>query len=93
MANSTLAKYKERISLYEDPDNPLAPLTSDQRQFILDVTHSGGERPVPSNIKRLPQTRTVTVTENVPGVDWQKFNFQSKSEVRKGLLPGAAAII
>ena len=82
MANSSLSKYKDRISLYEDPDNPLAPLTADQRQFILSITHSNIERPVPSNLKRMQPTPTVTVVEDVPGVDWDKFQFQSVPEVR-----------
>jgi hypothetical protein len=80
----SLSKYKERIGLYEDPSNPLAPLSQAQRQLILDLTHNPIERPIPPHLKPLPKTKTVEVNTNAErpvGVDFDKFEFKTKHEV------------
>jgi len=81
MSTPTLAKYKERISLYEDPEHPLAPLTSYQQQFLLDLTHGDFQRPIPPHLKPIPVPSTVQVRENIPEVNWDKFRFKSREEV------------
>lgn len=87
-AGSSLAKYKQRIALYEAPDDPLAPLTASQRQFILDLTHGSNEREIPQHLKRIPTKQTVEMVRPKDGavaslkdVAFEKFNFHTKQEV------------
>src|SRR3979490_980405 len=83
----SLSRYKERISLYEDPSNPLAPLTSAQKELIMDLTHNPVERPIPPHLKSIPKTKTVEFMKGnvnkppVEGVDFDKFTFKTKYEV------------
>lgn len=81
----SLTKYKQRIAMYEAADNPLAPLTGSQRQFILDLTHGASERPIPKHLKNIPVKKTVEVSsaaeDSLKGVNFGKFNFQRKQEV------------
>lgn len=86
-SNPYLAKYKERISLYEDPDNPLAPLTSAQRQLILDITHSDVKsRDI--SLPDIPDIATVRVEPNsnqaqgdITEIDPNQLKFDSKFDV------------
>lgn len=83
-SNSSLSKYKQRIALYEDPTDPLAPLTSAQKQLILDLTHGPAERPIPAHLKPIPETKTVELVkggELPKGVNFDKFSFKTKHEV------------
>lgn len=85
---ASVAKYKQRIAMYEAADDPLAPLTASQRQFISDLTHGANERRIPKHLKPIPVKNTA---ELVPGKDdgslkninFEKFNFHTKYEVRK----------
>jgi len=82
---SLFQKYKQRIALYEDPDEPLAPLSSSQKQFLLDLSHTPVERPVPPHLTPIPHSSTLTLNSSLPlgygDVDFSKFNFKTKHEV------------
>ncbi|CAG7838121.1 unnamed protein product [Allacma fusca] len=89
MSSAVLTKYKERISLYEDIDNPLAPLTTLQRQFILDVTHGDNQRQPPESLRSIPVHKSVVLDKGyvAPGdVDWNKFQFKTKREFNEWFL-------
>ena len=78
-------KYKERISQYEDPDNPLAPLTASQRQFIIDITHAE-TKPRATNLPSIPQPASVqreqpASDEAHAAVDLNAFKFNSQLAV------------
>ncbi|CAL8118689.1 unnamed protein product [Orchesella dallaii] len=78
-----LKKYKQRIALYEAADDPLAPLTPAQRQFILDLTHGANEREIPKHLKHIPPKKTVEMVSkdsSLKGVNFDKFTFQTKHE-------------
>ena len=84
MSSSALNKYKERISLYEDIDNPIAPLSPTQRQFIIDITHGDNQRPAPAGLQSIPVQDAVvfeTDSELPADVNWDKFQFRTKREV------------
>jgi len=82
---SLLQKYKQRIALYEDSSEPLAPLSSSQKQFLLDLSHTPVERPVPPHLTPIPHSSTLTLNGSLPqgygDVDFSKFNFKTKHEV------------
>ncbi len=84
-SSSSLSRYKEIIGQYEDPSNPLAPLTPAQRQLILDLTHNPAERPIPQHLKPIPKIKTVEIKnpDGKPptGVEFDKFKFTTKYEV------------
>lgn len=55
LSSSYTAEVREKLSLWEVKDSPLAPLTDKQRNSVLELTTVAGDRPLLDEVNLQPK--------------------------------------
>ena len=56
LSSSYTAEVREKLSLWDVKDSPLAPLTDKQRNSVLELTTVAGDRPLLDEVNLQPKT-------------------------------------